>query len=912
MSALRRLFARLAATFDGHDRAGEDSRAEMAAHLEMEVEENIRRGMRPVEARRAALIAAGGIVQAGESVREQRGLPWIENLVADTRYAIRHFRRTPLTTATMVLVLSLGIGTAVVLFTLLNSFATMPAPGMTRAESLVRIRGTMQGYGSVQSRMLSWPEVQEYSGRTELFSSVAAYAEGTGALDAGDEVPATVNLIFTTPEYFGILGVGPLIGTEPVHDGSVGTTISPTALISYAMWQQRFGGSPDVIGSTLRINGVPVQVTGVAPPRFLGTDGGRGATLWLPLGAYPLLQKRSEAAFMSYDSLFLYAAARLNPGVTAAAATPAVAGIGARAFRPAPAGTPAQVGRRSFTTLRGGEVGGADVVTMLVSNSRVRMPSGLISATLAAGGFALLILLITSTNVSALLVGMASARRREIGVRLSLGAPRRRLVRQLLTESALLALIAAAVGLGVTALGIRFLGAALEEVQLVVDWRVTVATCTVALLTGILFGVSPALHATRVSVGTVLKNSATAVVASRSNLQRGLVVAQIALTQPLLVGLGVLVMTMTSDVRSHAVPGVPERIAEIEVDTWAGGLSDADRTSLIAALVERVSAVPGVTAAMPLQPGPITAPVSVHPDDRVPGVPADRSMDASMIAAPEHYFAAFEIPFVRGRDFDAAERTPSGDALRPLMFGAAVIGSDLARRLWGSADPIGRRLVINVGDRDPHPPLVVVGVVDEAAAGPAEVNGGIRLYIPFSPFTGGVIARTAGPALPLLDAVRQAVAAEAPGVPISRVQTAAQRVAEERRDLLRTSSAVAGGGLLALLLSAIGLYAVVSLGVSQRTREIGVRTALGAPGARIVRMFFGQGLLLSGIGLTLGLPLSIVVMRIFATTLNWPLTNPPLLGVAIGALVLAVASTAVWIPARRASAVDPLTALRLE
>jgi predicted permease len=908
MRAVRRALARLAAALRGHGRADDDLRAEMEAHLEMETAENVRRGMHPHEARRRALLAAGGLAQAAESVREQRGLPWIESTLADVRYAFRHFRRAPLSTAAMVVVLSLGIGTNVVLFTVLNSIATLPAPGIARDESLVRIRGTLRvsGVANVHPRLLSWPEVREYAGRTDLFGAIAAHADETALVDAGDaaSAPLPVRLVYTTPGYFGVLGVRPALGTVPAAEPDpLRMTAPPTAMISHDMWRQRFGGARGAVGRTLRVNGFPVEIVGVAPPRFHGTDGGGGATVWVPLAAYPLLQKRTAAAFLSHDSLFLAAAARLRPGVAAGAAAPVVAGIAERALR----------GGRDGAAPAQAETASADVVPMLASNARVSSRADLLVSAAAAGGLALLALLITCTNVSALLVGLAVARRREIGVRLSLGAPRGRLVRQLLTESILLALAAAAVGLGVTAAGIGLAGSALEGVQLVVDRRVTAATCAVAVATGILFGLSPALHATRVSLGEVLKSSSPAA-AARSRLQRALVVAQVALTQPLLVGLAVVAATLVADAGGRATSGAPDRIVEIELDTWAGRVSAAERASRVAAVVERVAAVPGVVAAMPLEMGTVVAPLAVHPADRVAGVAYDPAMETILTAAPEGYFDAFDIPVVRGRDFDAAERAQAStaDAGRAPSFDRVIVGSGLARRLWGDADPLGRRLEMPAAARSRTPALVVVGVVDEPAAGPLGDGGRVRVYVPYAALNTGVVARTAGPALPMLGTLRQVVAAEAPQMPISRAQTVEQREAESRRALLRAGGAVAGGGLLALLLSAVGLYAVVSLTVGQRTREIGIRTALGAQGGRVVRMFFARGLGLGALGLVLGLPLSMAATRLAGAALGLPLASPPLLGAAIGAVVLGVASVASWIPARRASSVDPMAALRTE
>ena len=916
MSSIRRALARLRTIVRPRGQADEDLRLELESHLDMAIAENVRRGLHPDEARRQAKLASGGLTQAAERVRGQRGVPSVESIAADMRYAIRHFRRSPLSTITMILVLALGIGTNVVLFTVLNSLGTMPAPGIARDESVVRIRGIvrMQERGAAEARLLSWPEVEEYSARSDLFSGVAAWADEPAVASTGDagSLPMTVNVIYTTPNYFEILGIRPVRGAVPAADaGTVHLTTSPTAMISHALWHERFGGSDDVLGRTVRVNDTPVEIVGVAPPRFSGADGRGGMTMWVPLAAYPVLQRRTTGVFASHDSAFLSAIARLRPGVEPEAASSIVAGIAARAVQAGPGGAATHLPRGDAAGTPA-VTGSADVVPLRASNSRVSQQADLMLSALAAGGFALLVLLITCTNVSALMVGLAVARRREIGVRLSLGAPRSRLIRQLLTESILLAVVAATLGLLLTTAGIRTMGATLDDVQLVIDWRVTIATCAIAMLTGILFGISPALHATRISVGEVLKGSASSVAAGRSRLQQALVVAQITLTQPLLVGLGVIVATMVMGVGDPATSRVPAQIAEIELDTWAGRVTSAERTSRIAAIVRRVATMPGVLAAMPMQMGTYTAPLTVHPDDRVPGV-AYRVMQAQLTAAPSGYFSAFEIPIVRGRGFNAGEyaRT-SDDPMRPLLTDAVIIGSDLARRLWGEADPVGRRLVIPRSDGSNPAPMVVVGVVDATAAGSSAVNDEVRVYVPYATIYTGVIARTDGPALPMLNTMRRIVAAEAPQMPVIRAQTMEQRFSQARQELVRTSAFAAAGGLLALLLSAIGLYAVVAFVVGQRTREIGIRTALGAQSGQVVRLFFAKGLALSALGLVLGLPLSILVTRYISGLASWPMVTSPLVGVAIGAVVMLVASVAVWIPARRASMVDPVTALRIE
>ena len=895
MRWIRRALARIGALVRGHGRADADLRAEMQAHLEMEIAANLRRGMSPREARRRALVAAGGVEQAVEAVREERSLPWVEGFVSDGRYALRHFRRTPVATLTMVVVLSLGMGTVVGLLTVLSSLATLPAPGMARDASLVRIRGIahIEGISGVQPRLLSWPEVEGYAGRTDLFGGVAAYADETALVrTAPSEPPVTASVIYTTPNYFDVLGVRPAIGTPPAGEGV------PSALISHGLWRDRFGGARDVIGRTLHVNGFPVEIAGVAPPRFAGAEGGGRIVVWAPLAAWPLLQKRTTATFGSPDSLFLRAAGRLRPGVSTDRATSVVATMAERA-------SPRDAERSRPTTH------GADVVPMLAANARVSQRADLLVSGAASSGLVLLVLLITCTNVSALLVGSAVTRRGEVGLRLSLGAPRGRVIRQLLTESVLLAGAAAAVGLTVTAAALGLLDTAIPDMQLAVDWRVVLGTFAVALAAGILFGVSPALAATRVSAADVLKSASKSVAGGRSRLQRALIITQVALTQPLLVGLGVVIATMAADLDRDATSRAPDRIVEIELDPWAGRLSPDARSGVIDAAVARVAGMPGIVAAIPMQTGTITAPLTVPPGDRIAGVTPGTVMEAELTAAPEGYFDVYGIPLVRGRAFEPAERAnASPDPASFLAATAIIIDAHLARRLWGDADPIGRRLAFGVGSAPDAGAMTVVGVVEGRGSSRARADGPVGVYVPWTPDYTGVVARTAGPALPMLNAMRQAVADEAPQAPILHVRTLAQREEEGRRAVIRASGAAGGGGLLALLLSGIGLYAVVSLGVGQRAQEIGIRAALGAQRSAIVGMFFLRGLALGAIGLALGLPLSIAVARLISTAVNMPVANPPLLGATIGLAVLAVASIASYIPARRASSIDPVAALR--
>lgn len=900
MGALRRGLARLAAAVRGHGEADDDLRAEMDAHLAMEVEENLRRGMEPGEARRRALIASGGLDQAAEIAREQRGLPWMETSVADLRYAARRLRHKPFASAVMVLVLSVGIGTNTLLVTVLDSVTTMPAAGIPRDESLVRLRGTLLLHGAAgpQPRPLSWTEIQAFAERRDLFEGVAAYAERTALVDLGEtQTPVAARVVYVSSNYFPTLGLQPSLGTYA--GGTVARLeagASPTVVVGHAWWRQRLGGTSAALGRALRVNATPVEVVGVAPPHFVGTDGGSAPVLWAPLGTFPLLNPAAPESLAAPDSLPLSAVARLAPGVslrTAASALAAMAPPRASVFREPGGAAAPDAGS------------GVDLVPLLAGNARPGDRSDLLASGILAGGLGLLVLLITCTNVGGLLAGMAVVRRKEIAVRLSLGASRGRVVRQLLAESLLLAMLAGAVALAVTSAGVTFVGAGLESLQLDVNLRVTLATFAAALLTGVIFGLSPSLHATRVSLDEVLRGSAAALSPGGSGGHRALVVGQIALTFPLLMAFGAAATVLATDLGRLAPVEHPDRIVEIEIDVWAGQLANDDREARIAALVERLRALPEVVAAAPLQMGTVTVPLTVHPADRVPGVRYDSVMQAHLVAAPEGHAGVFGRTVTRGRDFDSLERTRrSNDALEPATFEAVVLDSGLARRLWGGADPLGRRLNMVAGTS--VGPMEVVGVIAPIGGDPRVA----QVYVPYAPMNTGVVLRTRSPALPMIPVLRGVVAEVFPQLPIVRAETLEEQGARLRRDLVRGAGAASAGGVLALLLSAMGLYGVVSLAVTSRAREVGIRMALGARRGQVVRGFVARGLVMASLGLMIGGVLTALSVRVLEGVVPVPLPDVVSIGGAVAGVVILVASIAVGVPSSRAAAIDPMAALR--
>ncbi len=877
---------------------------EIRDHIDRRVAADVARGVAREQARQAALRAFGGIEQAKEACRDVRRVNVIEHTVQDLRFAARHFARAPLATATMIGIFAIGIGFSTALSLFVQSFVNGPVPGIPRQESLVRIRGIDRTRpGGAIGREFSYPEYREYAAQRTLFSDVAAWTSSDIVFDVGTR---EANLqsgaaTYVTGNYFQVLGLRPTLGAGLPMDANDADAAPPlVAVISHVLWERHFERSPDVIGRAMKVNGVTVTIVGVAPRRFAGArTGGSQMRVWLPLSTRPQVQ-RTTAMLTSYDDARLGLAARLQPGVRADQTGPTVEAIAARSARETPAT---------------GTVASTDVVPLIASNYFPPSGAPAVNNEASSAGpvialmFPVLVLLITCTNVSALLAGLGVARRREIAVRLALGAGRRRVVRQLVTETVVLAMAAGALGLFVIWLLLGLFDASIPDLAIEIDWRSIALTFSLALVAGVLFGVSPALHATRLALHEALKDSAGVVVARRLRLQSWLVVAQIALTQPALLGMGALLLEMRADLGELPAQPYADRILELRfnVNPRYGAL-DEERERTLVRLQHRLAAVPGV-AGVVRQENNDSFDIEVHPADIVAGLELPSPQQAAAIAAPAGYFPLMGISFVRGRDFDAAERAASG-----TNDGAIVIGSGLARRLWGGADAIGRRFVSVGRNLRGIRTFTVVGVVDDATTGARDGEGGVaRIFMPGVHTTGHLLIRTHGPAEHLLPTIRRAAADEAPALPIVAARTLAAVEASERRSVVTAITAAGGTGALALLLSAIGLYAVVAFAVGQRVREIGIRTALGAESRQVVRQFVRRGLRLCLLGLVVGLALGIGGVRVMsAVEGNEPPTGTLGLAALVAVVVIGVALFASWIPARRAARIDPLEALRVE
>ena len=850
-----------------------------------------------------------GVLEAG------RTGGW-DALAADARFALRQFGRTWGTTLTMLALLTLGMGISILLFSFVHSYAALPPPGVAAVEGLVRIRGSQaDGYGGRGVRPFSEEEFLGYRRLTEPFSAVAGWAIAFVNLEGpegGEAGPGSVSAHLVTENYFSVLGVRPVLGPGFAGEESEDPAAAMVVVIGHLLWDRHFGRSPDVIGRTVDLNGVPMTIVGVAPRGFVGIG---GAGLWLPLASRHRVLGEATAGDLLYRAI-----ARLSPGVSAAAATAAVEGVLARTAEALEAGEgPAAeptTGPAAIQDLQPG----SDVVPLLAANGDPMHERDVRLLVLSLGLLGVLVLLVTCTNVSALLTGLAMARRQEIAVRLSLGAPRARIVRQLLTESALLALTAGAGALSAAALVLHVVNERIPDLpgQFGITWPAALFTCGTALAVGIVFGLAPALHATRLGISGAMRDSATATGGQGLRLQRALVVAQIAFTQPLVVGVVAVLLFVMGQLQPPERTAVTEQLISVRLRPVAAGegtvvgSSESMRVE-VEALLRRLRETPGIAAAIPNREDVGDADswsYVVHPDDRV----ADgiQSVAAEPSAVPPGYLATVGTPVVRGRDFvwDDPSHAARQGAEVPV-----VIGEHLAGRLWPGVDPLGRRLQA-ADESVPGPATLIVTGVTAAEGNGKRIDPRagypIHLVRDAEAAPTGLLVRTAASdARALLSTVREVARDAAPSM-AANVRTVASIDEVNRSRFQIITRSLGGTAFLALFLSAIGLYAVVAFSVRQRRGEIAVRMAIGAPARRIARSFVFEGLRLSATGLLIGLPVGLIGLRLFNTLDPFGMPEIALLPVTVLGVVgiLVVATGATVIPARWAAGTDPAGVLR--
>jgi predicted permease len=743
-----------------------------------------------------------------------------------------------------------------------------------------------------RDRTLWYSEVREIAETPNTFDAVAAWTMNRVVASArGGTGDATLWAQFVTKDFFKVIGAR--ITHGPGLPGS-DNGAQPAGVISYGLWEDMFDRG-DVAGKVIALNGVAVRIVGVAPAQFTGAlpvDNRR--MMWLSLASRAtVLGLAASNPVANLDSANFQAVGLLRRGVSPEEATAVAHVVSARAVAriipPPPAGTSMPY------------IYDADVLPLRGSTS-INYDLPLLFAAWAL--LATLVMAIVCTNVSGLVISASVSRRHEIAVRLSLGASRARVIRQLLTESVLLAFGGAVLGF-IVYVAIIAAASRIPEVRYVSpDFATFSLTMLVALGTGILFGLTPALHATRRGVAEVLK-SAEAGTTGRSRLHQSFVVAQVVLIQPLLVLIASLVVKVNVPDRATLPSGIPDRVLQLSIDLDAMPGTNAEKNVALRRLVQRLSQTPGVVNVLP-NPEPLrSATLSVREEDRGTVTRANDPTSVEMLLSTAGYFDLMGVPLLRGDDLPPADTNST-----------AIISSDLARALWGNSDPIGKRFKQLTPAQFARRDLIVTGVYDSRHLPSGTSSARIYRSVKEWPATRYLI-RTAGPATERADTVRRIAREELPTTPIDRPITLAQ-IDEEQINAMRTTGLAAFSvTTLVLLLASIGLYGIVALSVGQRRREIGVRMALGARASQVVGLFYRSGLKLGVLGLVLGLPISLVATRALPALgeqagSHTQAPNLWVIGPPVAAVVLIVASIATLIPATRAARVNPVTALRTD
>lgn len=806
----------------------------------------------------------------------------MSNLLQDLRYGLRAMLKRPGFTLIAVMTLALGIGSSTAIFTVVDAAVIRGLPYRSPEQLYHMWERTPQK--EFNQREFSYPDYQDYL--QNKVCDIAAYTGGGTILNANGE-SERVFAPLVTANFFSVLGVDAIKGRtfQAGEDKQGGPHL---AVLTYALWQTRFGGREGIVGQQINLAGDSYTIIGVLPKSFQFAM--RPADLFLP---YQPTQNQITRRFMHGTNLI----ARLKPGVSASQAQAELSLTTTRIeqqFKDSHAGTSLK-----FIPLQEQVVGQVKPILITL---------------LAAVGF---VLLIACANVASLLLTRSLGRQKEVGIRVALGASRWRVVRQLLTESVLLSLIGGALGLFIAYWGTTGLVSLLPANQinalpflqtLKIDARMLGFSFALSVLTGIVFGLVPALQSSRFNLSGVLKEGGRQTNAGGSHrLRGGLVVTEIALAVVLLVGAGLLLKSLVRLLRTD--PGFnPQNVLTMTVVLPAAKYTDANsQINFQDQLRERVQALPGVAGAgtvniLPLQPGNTTR-VNVEGD---PIPPPGQELEANIRTVSDNYFQTLGVPLISGRTFDSQDKANG--------LQVVIIGKTMADRMFAGRDPIGRRLKYAGVEA---PPINIVGVVGDVKITGLDQETRPVIYYPFrqnsSTFANLVVRTNADPTA-LTGSIRNEIRNLEPAAAIFNVQAMPELISSSPAAFMRRFPATLIGVFagLALLLSSIGIYGVVSYSVSQQTHHIGVRMALGARAVDILKMVLKQGLVIAVAGITIGVAASIGLMRLLQSLLfGVPANDVSIFAIVIGALFI-VALFACYLPARRATKVDPLVALRYE
>jgi macrolide transport system ATP-binding/permease protein len=822
----------------------------------------------------------------------------------DLRYALRMLGKNPGFTAVAVITLALGIGLNTAIFSVVNAVLFMPLP-VRAPEQLAGVYNT-EPQEFITHVPMAYPDYRDLRDANHSFDGLIGYSLLPLALDRGDESERVFGEI-VTGNYFTTLGVNAVLGRMLLPDDDRAPGAHPVTVLSYATWQRRFGSNPDIVGRRIHLNGNNFTVIGVAPREFHGLLRGIAPELWVPMMMHGTLRVQAamnvEDGPSNVESLenrrrrWMWVIGRLKPGITLEQAQAEAQIVAQRMALQYP------------DTNRDRKIG-------LLHTNDVKILPGLgkvlYGTSFVLMGIVALVLLVASANVANMLLARATARRKEICVRLALGATRARIVKQLLTESLVLSLLGGGLGLLLAA----WSNAALNAIQLplpvqialglTLDYRVLGFTTFVATITAVLFGLAPALQATKRDLTVALKEESGATAGGRSKrrLQRSLVVAQLAVCLILLVFAGLSVRSMQN---AHRIdPGFDSKGVVVGTfDPGSRGYTKPQVEEFYRALGERARALPGVESVALTTHLPLSFDITIEkvaPEGLDIGL--DRTWpEADASSVGPGYFSTLRIPITRGREFSEQDR--------PKTPFVAIVNETMASKYWPRRDPIGQR--VRFETKGPY--YQVVGVARDGkyrTLGEEPRPFIYRALLQSFPNEPAMLIRAAGNPGALVGSLRQEARHLDEKVPVIELRTVNEAISVSLL-LPRTGATLFGlFGVLGLVLASVGLYGVVAYMVSQRTREIGIRMALGARRVDILRLVLGQGLKLVLTGIALGLAGALALTRTLASILYGVSATDPATFAGVAVLLTGVALLAFSLPARRAVRVDPISALRYE
>ena len=895
MKQVRAALRRLAGVFTGH-RADEELREELEAHLEMATAENIRRGMPPDEARRQALLASGGLTQAAEAVRDQRGLPWLESVAADLRYALRALRHSPAFTSVVVVTLALGIGANTAIFSVVRGVLLKPLPH-TDGDRLIYLRHSMDGPGGA-NLTFSVPEVRDFRSGVPSLAGIAEYSSWT-AIHQRQEGAERISVGLVTGNYFEVMGLRAVLGrlTGPSDDGP---GVPPVAVLTYEYWLKRFGGDSSIVGKQVTLDKKPVTVIGVLQPAPFFPDR-VDALLNMVNSEHHLSATMVEGRTHRMTEVV----ARLAPGGTLDQARTQVAAVYART-------------QREFKEAYdpGSHYRVAVIPFKEVLGERARLVLWLLM------GAAAFVLIIAAANVANLTLMRGVRREHELVARAALGAGVARLRRLLLAENLVLTLMGAMLGVIIAVGGVRLLTSLAEryspranEIRLdaeVLGFTLAVSV-TIALLLSFLASLpKEGTFASRIAAGGWRMSGSL----RKQRLQRGLVVAQIAVSVVLLAGAGLLTRTMIR--LSQVSTGLrTEEVLTLQVplltptELLFNPAADAAAKQRYEEMRRAVAALPGVIEAgvgspLPLRRSDVVLDVKAEGKALAAGEAMPR---AELRTADPDYFRAAGIPLLKGRPFAATDGPTAGKVV--------IVNQTLADRLFPGEDPVGQRIAWT-GEVLKFTPIsgewrTIVGVAGNTQDGGLDAEPRPVVFMPFVQMLalgGGLVIRADSNVARLAAAATRIVRRIAPTAPIENVMTVAQYKDRSVSPRRLNAALVSSFGILAVIIAAVGIAGVLAFSVSARTNEIGIRMSLGADSRRVQRMILSEGGVLLAIGLLVGVVGAFGAAGVIRGLLFGVAPHDPATFAGVAVTMAVIGMVACWVPALRAARIDPAIAMR--